>query len=761
VIRGRTITAADVHAVQQMVVEQPGASRWALARALCERWQWRATNGQWKTRSALAVLTELARREAIGLPPASRSYGYLQRSVAGRGKGDAPAASPVVGACCQYRPLVWELVGTAAQRRQWRELLAQHHYLGAPASVGATLKYLVYGRAGELLGAVGWQSAVHHLGCRDRLLGWTAAQRTQGLERVVNNVRLLVLPWVRVRNLASVILSESIGVLQRDWLTHYGVAVWLAESFVDRERFSGASYRGANWQAIGWTRGFAKRPGGWVLHGSAKEVYVYVIQPRVRRLVHADPAQPLLTRGYLLAQRLSETRQPLTRRTRMKSVPELWKPKLPPTWELSVEDVACVGRELSAFTALFRESFGRIEAFELCARYLQGLLSDTERKNVEAMALSLQGPELVRSLQRFVSDYQWDEAAVRQRHWELCAQSLSDPQGVWSIDASEFAKKGKASVGVAPQYCGALGKTANCQSGVFICYSGPKGHVLLDRRLYLPQCWFEPAWAQRREQCRIPKDVRFQTKPQLALARLRALLETRLFGGQWIACDCSFGNNEEFLAQLPSDYYYLAEIPCTRKVWVRKAPQHRRLETEGGTVESLLEVKGLLHWQTHKVSEGEKGPIVADFARVRVYVTAERTPASARWLLLRNDANGKIKYALSNAPEDLPMSELVRVSGARWPIERCFEEDKSELGLDHYEHRSWPAWHRHMSLVFLAQLFLLRLRLTYKKSPRVDPAASPAVDRMESAGSEAGRGLHPRSGAVLSTPQSPSLPIPS
>jgi SRSO17 transposase len=100
---------------------------------------------------------------------------------------------------------------------------------------------------------------------------------------------------------------------------------------------------------------------------------------------------------------------------------------------------------------------------------------------------------------------------------------------------------------------------------------------------------------------------------------------------------------------------------------------------------------------------------------VRVYLSAERTPESERWLLLRNDANHKIKYALSNASADTSMKELVRVSGARWPIERCFQENKSELGLDHYEHRSWTAWHRHMRLVSLAQLFLLRLQIKFKK----------------------------------------------
>src|SRR5262249_51201008 len=136
----------------------------------------------------------------------------------------------------------------------------------------------------------------------------------------------------------------------------------------------------------------------------------------------------------------------------------------------------------------------------------------------------------------------------------------------------------------------------------------------------------------------------------------------------------------------------------------------------------------LLHWQPRKIAEGEKGPIVAGFARVRVYVSAERTAESERTLLLRNDPNGQIKYALSNPPENVAMSELVRVSAARWPIERCFQEGKSGGGLHHSEPRSGPAWHRHMRLVFLAHLFLSRLRLKYKKSPGTDftPGSSPA-----------------------------------
>lgn len=710
IIRGRTIAAADVQVVRQLLAAQPQAGRSSLARGLCVHWRWRAPSGRWKVRSALAILSELERQGWIRLPAPQRAPVPSRRAV-----GAWPAGRIVAGVLSQYRPLRWELVDTPAQRREWHQLLASHHYLGAPSLVGANLKYLVYGRAGELLGALGWQSAVRDLGCRDRLLGWTAAQRARGLDHVVNGARFLVLPWVKVPHLASVMLSENLRLLQRDWPRHYGVPVWLAESFVDRQRFSGASYRAANWQAIGWTRGFAKRQGRFVQHGHRKEVYVYVIEPRLRRFLHGDERQPLLSRAFLLAQRLSEESQSLTKSMRLKRILSSWKPKLPPKCELSVADVETVGRELNEFIALFGATFGRSEPVGLLELYLQGLLSDAERKNVEAIALKLAGPERVRNLQRFLSDCHWDEPWLRQRHWELCAEVLNDPHGVWSLDASEFPKKGTASVGVAHQYCGALGKTANCQSGVFLCYSSAKGHALLDSRLYLPKCWFEPAYQERRQRCHIPADTTFQTKQELALGLLQPLLASGQFGGHWITCDCSFGNNEPFLAQLPKGYHYLAEIACTRKVWPKASATRPQWEPTGCAVEQLLKVKSLWNWQTHKIAEGEKGPLVAAFARLRVYLSPERTPASARWLLLRNDANGKIKYALSDAPPTTPMRELVRVSGARWPIERCFEENKSELGLDHYEHRSWTAWHRHMRLVFLAQLFLLRLQIKFKK----------------------------------------------
>ena len=723
---------------RQLVEEFFHDGRCRIASELAQHWQWRSGNGGLKVRAALAILVGLEARGWLRLPPPLIIHGPVRHhgGLAGASEG----AAQQTGRVSQYRPFHWQRVDSVEQRRQWRGVLTQHHYLGAPGLVGAHLKYLVYSQAGELIGALGWQSAVERLDCRDRLVGLEGQPelRARLLAHTVNNVRFLILPWWRVGHLASAVLAEGLERLQSDWPERYGESVWLVESFIDRSRFSGASYRAANWVALGWSRGYAKRHGQFIYHGQPKEIYVYVIEKKIRQLLLQDPAQALLTREFLLAQRLPGNPQPQTKRKQMSEALASWTPKLPPHWELSVEDLPSVRQDLDEFIAQFDGAFTRIEPLALCQLYLQGLLSDTERKNVEAIALELEGPERVRNLQRFVTEYEWDEKSMREKHWKLCAENLADAQGVWSIDASEFAKKGEHSVGVAPQYCGALGKTANCQSGVFLCYGSPKGHALLDSRLYLPKCWFSQEYQERREKkCRVPKEITFQTKPEIALDLLAQVSETKLFPGQWVTCDASFGNNEAFLAQLPKELFYLAEIACTRKVWLKQAPEHPELQTEGGTVEHLVEQKGLLRWQARKIAEGEKGPIVASFARVRVYLSCERTPESERTLLLRNDPNGQIKYALSNAPESASLGELVRVSGARWPIERCFQEDKSELGLDHYEHRSWPAWHRHMRLVFLAQLFLLRLRLKYKKSPSPDAAAGPRPARMEFASSEA------------------------
>jgi hypothetical protein len=240
----------------------------------------------------------------------------------------------------------------------------------------------------------------------------------------------------------------------------------------------------------------------------------------------------------------------------------------------------------------------------------------------------------------------------------------------------------------------------------------------------LPPSWFEPELAERRRQCRIPKETTFRSQQQLALELLSPLWKSQRFGGHWIGCDESFQSQAGFLEQLPQPCYYLAEIASTRQVWVSQPGLSEKLKTEGCAVEQLLQIQPRLDWHTHPLAEN--GPILAAWTRVRVYVSVEPTAPSERWLLLCRQANGPIHYALSNAPVEISLKDLVRVSGALGAVRRCFQESQSALRFDRYEHRSWTAWHRHMRLALLAQLFLLTLQMKSKNHSNLGHPSAPA-----------------------------------
>jgi SRSO17 transposase len=301
-----------------------------------------------------------------------------------------------------------------------------------------------------------------------------------------------------------------------------------------------------------------------------------------------------------------------------------------------------------------------------------------------------------------------------------------------NVDSCEFPKKGQESVGVTRQYCGSLGKVENCQSGVFVGYSSEKGYGLLTGQLYLPEIWFSPEYAQRRKDNWVPEDLTFQTKLQIALGLIHRVANTKLFPGRWIGCDATFGSDIHFLESLPKDYYYFADVRSHTQVFLKKPkvqlPSYsgrgrkpKRLQLSSGqpqpqTVADLARLRKC-RWKSVILAEGAKGPIVAQVTRLRVYPSRNGLPHdSSVWLFIRKTPDGKTKFSFSNTPGDMPLSEMCKASVMRWPIEQCFEEGKGQLGMDHYEHRSWPAWHRHMIYVFLGLHFLLRLRMKLKKN---------------------------------------------
>ena len=628
------------------------------------------------------------------------------------------------------RPVTLELVSGSDLEPVWDYLVKQFHYLGYQKLLGHRLKYLAL--VGEHpVAALSWSAAALKIGVRDRFIGWSGEQRKTYLGRIANNSRFLIFPWVLVPHLASHVLSFNLRRLAKDWEQRFHQPLWLVETFVDPSRFKGTSYKAANWTLVGRTQGYGKEGQGYVHHGSMKEVYVYVLEPRFRKIIGCEP-QPLFHRPPPSLEKVEELKMMLRQAH--------WNPELVPWVTLTEKDVTRMAEELVKFHQQFHDCFGRTEQQRLGLAYLSGLMSNLPAKSAEPMALEFLGEEDVRSLQRFMKTYLWDHETMELKHQVLLSPLIADPQGMINADSSEFVKKGKESVGVSRQYCGAIGKVENCQSGVFVGYSSEKGYGLLTGRLYMPEIWFSPEYAQRRKDNLVPEDLAFQTKIQIALELIHQVVQTQLFPAQWIGCDATFGSDAHFLKSLPEGSYYFADVRSNAQVFLEKPkvqlppysgrgrkPKRPRLSPNQPQIQTVAEIahSAKCHWESVILAEGAKGPIIAKVTRLRVYPARDGLPQEdSVWLFIRSSPDGKIKFSFSNAPIDMPLSEMCKASVMRWPIEQCFEEGKGQLGMDHYEHRSWPAWHRHMIYVFLGLHFMLRLRIQFKKnsSPHVTPS---------------------------------------
>jgi len=493
-----------------------------------------------------------------------------------------------------------------------------------------------------------------------------------------------------------------------DWQARYGVAPWLLETFVDARRFAGTTYRAAGWQAVGSSSGYGKHGREYAYHGERKEVYLYVVQKDFRHLIGCQQRPDPEVSG---AVKIWEGE------LRMMIQNAGFDPKLIDWTELDAAMRNDIAGKLIEFHQLFRDCFVRSQQRLLGLGYLRGLISDIERKNIEAIALAFGGQTKVRCMQNFLSRYPWDEEKMLKRCHSLLLESIGERQGMWCVDSTEFPKNGKESVGVAWQYCGARGKAENCQSGVFASFTCDGGYGLLEGRLYLPQKWFSPEYEQRRQACKIPEELSFATKIQIALELLQRQKSRGIFAAQWVGCDAFFGVDSGFRDELAAmGITYLAAIKPKSKVWV---------DEQSFIVAELAGGVGL-QWQQVILAEGAKGPIVAQVARIRVCDNREDKPGLRQWLILRRLDDGRLKYYLSNASAHVAEKTLWDALVRRWPIEQCFEDGKKHLGMDHYENRSWTGWHRHMLYVSLAMLFLLRLRLQFKKNSNADPAPGPA-----------------------------------
>lgn len=411
--------------------------------------------------------------------------------------------------------------------------------------------------------------------------------------------------------------------------------------------------------------------------------------------------------------------------------------------DLTPCDLDDLVEELRAYHAIYSPLFQRREQREWAGKYLHGLLLERPRKSIEPLVLALEGvqPQAVRAMQQFISEGSWDDTALLHRHWQEVDQELGEDDGVLILDGSDFPKQGLDSVGVKRQYCGELGKRANCQAGVFLGYASRQGYTLLDRRLYLPQEWVaEAAYAERRRRCGVPKEMSFTTKPMLGWEMIQAVQQARSLRCRWVTCDEAFGRDTDLLDRIAEvGLWYFAEVPHDTRVWQQRPatvlptwsgqgrpPTRLRVPEEEPGPMPVAQLAARLPaqcWRRRTIKEGSKGPLVARFAKVRVIAVREGLPGPDVWLVLRyHGGTGELKTYLSNAPATTALAMLVWVSGMRWPIETCFEDGKQYLGMGAYEVRSWRGWHHHMTLVILAHCFLVRLQLRLKKSPRLNAA---------------------------------------
>ena len=411
-----------------------------------------------------------------------------------------------------------------------------------------------------------------------------------------------------------------------------------------------------------------------------------------------------------------------------------------PECNLSSQDIEQFVEELDSYVKLFEPGFRRREQWQWSGLYVQGLLGDTQRKTVERMALEL--GQNVRDMQHFVGQSPWQKEPAVVIHQGLVAQILGEADGVMLIDESGVVKQGQDSVGVTAQYCGSVGKVANSQVGVHLGYVSRQGYTLLDSHLFMPHEWFDETHTDRRKACGVPADLTYHTKPEIGLELLQAAVKRNEqipepLRFQWVAADELYGDSPAFRDGIAAlDKWYFTEIKSTSQVWLKRPEVyvpawkgrgrrptrlHLRHPTDQAvTVQSLVAQIPAPAWSRATIKEGSKGPIVCDFAFLRVVESRGGLPGPDLWLIIRRNVDNpaELKFYFSNAPADIPLLELVRLSGLRWPIEIIFEEGKGELGFDHYETRSWLGWHHHLVLVSLAHHFLVRLRLKFKdKAP--------------------------------------------
>jgi SRSO17 transposase len=391
---------------------------------------------------------------------------------------------------------------------------------------------------------------------------------------------------------------------------------------------------------------------------------------------------------------------------------------------------AC-SRHLTPFIQRYLPFFYRKEQRGHADTILRGKLTGLERKTTEPIAR--QAHQKRRPLQQFVGAGQWSDSDVLDEMRRHVHAELADPKAVLILDPSGVAKKGTASCGVQRQWLGSLGKVDNGQVGVFLAYAAPRGKALVAARLYLPK--ERAADKAHRDKTYVPKEITYLEKWRISLEQLRG--PGRTLPHAWVVGDDEFGRASELRALLRFDgERYALDVPCN--TLIRDLSQRRAPLRPGGperppdweNVDAWAARQAKKRWRYFTVRNGEKGPLRVKALQQWVQTKDEDGyPGTRERLLVIRSVEKKPRtwYVLSNASAETPLVAVVKAHGERHRVEELLQEGKEEVGLDHYEVRSWTGWHHHMTLTLVALWFLQleRLRLGGKKSGS-DRVADPA-----------------------------------
>ena len=362
--------------------------------------------------------------------------------------------------------------------------------------------------------------------------------------------------------------------------------------------------------------------------------------------------------------------------------------------EVEVETVEEWGGELRVIHNRLRPYFVRSEARDRAIGYIQGLLSEVKRKNGWQLAEQA-GENSPDGMQRLLNSAVWNADAVRDELDEYIVDNLADAEGVLVMDETGFLKQGQHSAGVKRQYSGTAGRIANCQIGVFLAYASQSGHVLLDRELYLPKEWIDDP--VRREDAKIPAEMRFATKPVLAKHMIQRAVSHHV-PFKWITGDSIYGGDRSLRVWLEEQrYYFVLAVSKADAVWSDFRQQ--RVDERAAALPPQA-------WQRLSCGDGAKGPREYEWALLVLHRFMQDADILHALLVRRSLTDGELTYFVVFAPADTSLQTLVNVAGQRWKVEECFELAKDEVGLDQYEVRHWTAWYRHITLAMWALAYL-------------------------------------------------------